>query len=99
MNKITTKINTCLVMAASLALSACSNVKSDWDCPKQNGIGCINIEEADNLAMQRIRDNQEHDAGEIKHNVSGTKVREIWVAPGKDKFGKPFDASIIRYIG
>ena len=99
MSKVTTKIKACLVMAASLGLVACSNVKSDWDCPKQNGIGCINIEEADNLAMQKIRNNQEHDAGDMKHTVSGQKVREIWVAPRTDKFGKSFDANVIRYIG
>lgn len=99
MSNITTKIKSCLVIAASFGLVACSNVKSDWDCPKQNGIGCINIEEADNLAMQKIRADRERGLGEIKHNVSGQKVREIWVAPRTDKFGKSFDASVIRYIG
>lgn len=86
------KIRLVLAVLPMMVLNACSHVNSEWDCPKQNGIGCINIEGADNLAIQKMNADKDH-------NASGQKVREIWVAPRTDKFGKSFDASVIRYIG
>lgn len=44
-------------MALLLTLSGCShfNVSSEWDCPKQTGVGCVNIHEADTIALRKAK--------------------------------------------
>ena len=46
-----------ICIALFMMLPGCShfNVSSDWDCPKQAGVGCITIYEADSMAIAKAK--------------------------------------------
>jgi hypothetical protein len=101
------KTNLSLIsVGAMLAFSACSstNVSSEWDCPRQAGHGCITIEEADQIAVQRLK-YKEHSSTEIvnknetiqKNQIIEKKERKVWLAPRTDKSGNRHEASTAYY--
>lgn len=85
-----------------MLLTSCSsaNVSGEWDCPRQKGVGCITIEQADSIALQKLTDRNY--ASEVKAGTPGAVVTkgqlyEIWFAPYIDPQGHIHDASIIKY--
>ena len=73
-----TKILKWLALMPVIMLSACSsNVSGEWDCPRQQGHGCIMIKDADKIALEKAE----------KHE------RKVWFAPYKDKSDKRQAAS------
>ncbi|MDF3047698.1 MAG: hypothetical protein K0R73_816 [Candidatus Midichloriaceae bacterium] len=44
------------IVFISMGLTSCSHVSSEWDCPRQEGIGCIDIKKADSIAISNIRE-------------------------------------------
>lgn len=76
-----------IISIAMFSLASCSNgnVKGDWDCPKQNGLGCVKIEDADSVARSKLS------------MLATTTEKEIWIAPFIDKQGKSHPARIVRY--
>lgn len=94
MNWYKNKVIIGVLVSISLTSCAGTNVSSDWDCPKQKGYGCINIERADLLAIDqlKIRDNkrQEDESQQsLKPSAAVNTIRNIWFAPRKNDGSKP----------
>lgn len=83
---------------ALLLLTSCSsaNVSSEWDCPRQRGHGCINIEQADAIALQKLAERNQQAIELPKRYIAG-HLQEIWFAPHVDANGHLHEASIIKY--
>ena len=66
------------------SVSACShtNVQSEWDCPKQEGFGCMKIEEADRSAVSRASVNVLENKSALPLKITGDY--EIWFAEYED---------------
>jgi hypothetical protein len=85
-------------LLATLLLTSCSsaNVSGEWDCPRQKGHGCINIEQADAMALQKL-DVRNQKAIELPVKYVSGSMQEIWFAPHIDEHGHLHEASIIKY--
>ncbi len=85
-----------------LSLGGCSsaNVSGQWDCPRQAGHGCITIDEADQIAIGRLK-YKEHSSTEIVEKIQNQivekKERKVWLAPHTDKSGNRHEASTAYY--
>lgn len=70
------QINKMLTVIGLLSLSACSsNVSGEWDCPRQQGQGCITINNADQMALRKIEQPIE------KPSLRVQQEEQIWFAP------------------
>lgn len=85
-----------------MLLNACShtNVQGEWDCGKQQGYGCINIERADINATARIvTEEGEKDllANNSKEAEISKKEYDIWFAEYIDSDQNFHEISKVRY--
>jgi hypothetical protein len=93
------------LLGGILALSGCSssNVSGQWDCPRQVGNGCITIDEADQIAVQRLQYKEKFPSGIVEKNkiiqkeIIEKKERKVWLAPHTDKSGNKHEASTAYY--
>jgi len=96
------KIKFVFWLGVLLTLNACSstNVSGEWDCPRQLGHGCITIDEADQIAVQRLQ-YKEHSSTEIVQKIQNKIIekreRKVWFAPHTDKSGNKHEASTAYY--
>lgn len=87
-------------LMSALLLTSCSsqNVSGEWDCPRQKGHGCINIELADSIALQKLAErNQPAETLEVPKRYVAGHLQEIWFAPHIDSSGHLHEASVIKY--
>ena len=84
-----------------LGLSSCShaNVQSEWDCPKQQGYGCINIEKADSNAVNKIIVNTEVSKPLSLYStyINDGKEYEVWFSEFVDADQNVHEVSKVRY--
>lgn len=87
-----------IALMSALLLTSCSsaNVSSEWDCPRQRGHGCINIEQADAIALEKLSKRNQQAIELPKRYLSG-HLQEIWFAPHIDESGCLHEASVIKY--
>lgn len=92
------KLRSSSKVLALLLLTSCSsaNVSSEWDCPRQRGHGCINIEQADTIALQKLTERNQQAIELPKRYIAG-HLQEIWFAPHIDEAGCLHEASVIKY--
>lgn len=96
------RISIILLISMSLPSCAGTNVSGEWDCPKQNGHGCIDIERADDLAIKKLADRQKKSASKEadilnEQNNKIGNIREIWIAPFQDVNGNYHESTKIKY--
>lgn len=85
-----------------LTLNACSstNVSGEWDCPRQMGHGCITIDEADQIAVEKLNSKYKEplDLKDVENDkIIENKERKVWLAPRSDGNGNRHEASTIYY--
>ena len=97
------KINSLLILVVGmLSLSGCSstNVSGEWDCPRQMGHGCITIDEADQIAVEKL--NSRYKASSTSEDAEKNKIIQkeeykVWLAPRVDIIGHKHEASTVYY--
>jgi hypothetical protein len=83
-------------------LNACShtNVQGEWDCGKQQGYGCINIERADINATAKIETNNPILGVSLNNDDEAEfskKEYDIWFAEYVDSDQNFHEISKVRY--
>jgi len=83
------------ILVWGLTSCAGSNIKSEWDCPKPEGRGCIDIRTADIDAVARIPKHEKRQV--VVSHVDSEKKVKVWIAPHEDENGNQHGASVLYY--
>lgn len=64
-----------VILISALLVTGCtsSNVSRHWDCPAQSGYGCVDMERADEQAIQNLKERT------VKQRLK--RKTKIWFAP------------------
>lgn len=89
------KITGVSLLAVGLTSCTGSNIKGEWDCPKPEGRGCIDIRTADIDAVARIPKHEKPKA--LVSNVDSGKKMKVWIAPHEDEHGNKHGESVLYY--